>query len=84
MNGLKNFFATRWGIISVGLVIGILAPILQKLGNPPNIGIGYEIEKACILGAKINRFAGKLSNPDPSTQISEIVKFIPETIKLVL
>jgi len=48
------------------------------------IDLGYEIEIACILGAKINRFAGKLSNPDPSTQISEIVKFIPEAIKLVL
>ncbi len=35
----KNFFATRWGIISVGAVIGILAPVLQKLGNPGNMGI---------------------------------------------
>jgi YedE family putative selenium metabolism protein len=36
---LKNFFATRWGIISVGAIIGILAPVLQKLGNPGNMGI---------------------------------------------
>ncbi len=35
----KNVFATRWGIISVGAVIGILAPVLQKLGNPGNMGI---------------------------------------------
>ena len=39
MEGLKNFFATKWGIIFVGLVIGVLAPVLQKLGNPPNMGI---------------------------------------------
>jgi uncharacterized protein len=35
----KNFFATRTGIIVVGAVIGILAPLLQKLGNPGNMGI---------------------------------------------
>ncbi len=36
---LKNFFATKWGIIAVGAIIGILAPILQKLGNPANMGV---------------------------------------------
>jgi hypothetical protein len=36
---LKNFFAGRWGIICVGAVIGILAGILQKMGNPGNMGI---------------------------------------------
>jgi len=35
----KNVFATRGGIIGVGAVIGILAPVLQKLGNPGNMGI---------------------------------------------
>ena len=37
--GKKNPLATRWGIIGVGAVIGVLAPILQKLGNPGNMGI---------------------------------------------
>jgi YedE family putative selenium metabolism protein len=35
----KNIFATRWGIIGVGAAIGILAPLLQKPGNPGNMGI---------------------------------------------
>jgi YedE family putative selenium metabolism protein len=35
----KNFFATSTGIIGVGLVIGVLAALLQKLGNPGNMGI---------------------------------------------
>ena len=35
----KNVFATRWGIIAVGAVIGVLAALLQKLGNPANMGI---------------------------------------------
>lgn len=39
MEAVKNFFATRTGIIFVGLIIGVLAPVLQYLGNPPNMGI---------------------------------------------
>jgi YedE family putative selenium metabolism protein len=36
---MKNFFASRWGIVSVGGTIGILASLLQNLGNPGNMGI---------------------------------------------
>lgn len=36
---LKNLFSTRWGIIGTGVLIGVLAPLLQKLGNPGNMGI---------------------------------------------
>lgn len=36
---MKNVFATRWGIIVVGIVIGILASLLQLWGNPANMGI---------------------------------------------
>lgn len=39
MAGIRNFFAGRWGIISVGIAIGVLAPLLQKLGNPGNMGV---------------------------------------------
>ncbi len=39
MTAKGNFFATRAGIITVGAVIGVLAPLLQKLGNPGNMGI---------------------------------------------
>jgi uncharacterized protein len=35
----KNIFATRAGIIAVGAVIGVLAALLQKWGNPGNMGI---------------------------------------------
>ncbi len=36
---MKNFFATKWGILAVGGGIGVLAALLQKLGNPGNMGI---------------------------------------------
>lgn len=35
----KNFFASLIGIIFVGAVIGVLASLLQKMGNPGNMGI---------------------------------------------
>ncbi len=35
----RNIFSTTTGIILVGAVIGVLAAILQKLGNPGNMGI---------------------------------------------
>ncbi len=38
MNG-KNPFATTAGIIFVGAVIGVAAILLQKFGNPANMGI---------------------------------------------
>jgi len=47
----KNIFATRWGIIGVGAVIGILAPALQKLGNPGNMGICVACFERDIAGA---------------------------------
>ncbi len=48
---VKNFFASRWGIIAVGVVIGILAALLQKLGNPGNMGICVACFERDIAGA---------------------------------
>lgn len=39
MTRARDFFASTAGIIVVGLVLGGLAASLQKLGNPPNMGI---------------------------------------------
>jgi YedE family putative selenium metabolism protein len=39
MSKLSQFFATRWGIISVGGFIGVFASLLQKWGNPANMGV---------------------------------------------
>ncbi|PMP65872.1 MAG: YedE-related selenium metabolism membrane protein [Thermodesulfobacterium geofontis] len=51
MERLKNFFATRAGIVLTGLFIGILAAVLQKLGNPPNMGICVACMERDIAGA---------------------------------
>jgi YedE family putative selenium metabolism protein len=39
MSGIRKFFASRAGIISVGAFIGVFAALLQKWGNPGNMGI---------------------------------------------
>jgi len=51
MTKLKNFFATRLGIISVGAFIGVFASLLQKLGNPGNMGICVACFERDIAGA---------------------------------
>ncbi|MCX8011955.1 MAG: YedE family putative selenium transporter [Desulfobacterota bacterium] len=51
MNGIRNYFATRWGIIIVGAIIGIVAPLLQKSGNPGNMGICVACFERDIAGA---------------------------------
>jgi YedE family putative selenium metabolism protein len=51
MNQLKNIFATRWGIIGVGAFIGVFAALLQKWGNPGNMGICVACFERDIAGA---------------------------------
>lgn len=48
---MKNVLASRWGIIGVGAAIGILAAVLQKLGNPGNMGICVACFERDIAGA---------------------------------
>ena len=39
MRSIRNVFAERGGIIGAGIAIGILAPLLQRWGNPGNMGV---------------------------------------------
>ena len=39
MSSPRQFFTSRWGPIVTGVFIGVIAPILVKLGNPGNMGI---------------------------------------------
>jgi YedE family putative selenium metabolism protein len=51
MAALKNLLATRWSIVGVGVFIGIFAPILQRLGNPGNMGVCVACFERDISGA---------------------------------
>ena len=39
MSSILRFLTSRWGPIITGVIIGILAPVLVKLGNPGNMGV---------------------------------------------
>ncbi|OIQ50028.1 hypothetical protein BerOc1_01958 [Pseudodesulfovibrio hydrargyri] len=68
---MTNFFASRKGIISVGLVIGCLAALLQYLGNPGNMGICVACFERDIAGAVGLHRAGVVQYMRP-----EIIGFV--------
>jgi YedE family putative selenium metabolism protein len=51
LDKLTRFFASRWGIVLTGASIGVLAALLQRLGNPPNMGICVACFERDIAGA---------------------------------
>ena len=51
MSSVKSFLSSRWGIIITGGVVGILAPILVKQGNPGNMGVCVACFSRDIAGA---------------------------------
>ncbi len=51
MRAISNFLISRWGPILTGLVVGILAPLLVKFGNPGNMGICVACFNRDIAGA---------------------------------
>jgi YedE family putative selenium metabolism protein len=48
---LKDFFSSRKGIICAGMFVGIFAPLLQRWGNPGNMGICVACMERDIAGA---------------------------------
>lgn len=48
---LKTVFASKWGITITGLAIGLFAVVLQKMGNPPNMGLCIGCFTADIAGS---------------------------------
>jgi len=51
MSSISRFLTSRWGPIITGAIIGILAPVLVKLGNPGNMGICVACFSRDIAGA---------------------------------
>lgn len=69
---IGRFFSSRGGIIFTGIAVGVLAPILVRLGNPGNMGICVACFNRDIAGALGLHRAG-------------VVQYIrPEIIGLVL
>ncbi|MCF8063083.1 MAG: YedE-related selenium metabolism membrane protein [Deltaproteobacteria bacterium] len=71
MKPSRNVFATKWGIIAVGGLIGIFAALLQKWGNPGNMGICVACFERDIAGALGLHRAGVVQYMRP-----EIIGFV--------
>ncbi len=67
----KNYFVTSWGIIGVGVLIGVFAALLQKWGNPGNMGICVACFERDIAGALGLHRAGVVQYMRP-----EIIGFV--------
>jgi hypothetical protein len=92
---MKNIFASKKAIFAAGLIIGTGAAIMQKLGNPPNMGICVACFERDIAGALgLHRAAVvQYIRPEiiglvlgaflsaPATQIDKIVSLIPAALK---
>jgi YedE family putative selenium metabolism protein len=51
LSRLTRFFASSWGIITAGVVIGVSAPLLQYFGNPVQTGLCIACFERDIVGA---------------------------------
>ncbi len=51
MSKKRDYFSLRIGIIIAGLIIGVLAALLQKFGNPINMGLCMACFERDIVGA---------------------------------
>ncbi len=87
VKGRTDYIANKKGIISqienpseeameaIGGTGDTLTGIVSAL-----IDFGMDIPDAAILAARVNRLAGHLAKPDPSTQIVSIIEKIPESL----
>ena len=64
MTTIKNFFATRWGIISVGAFIGVFAPLLQLFLAGEGDGDAAVFVLGMIVGAAFAHNFGLASSAD--------------------
>jgi len=71
MRKIAQFFATRWGIIGVGAFIGVFAALLQRWGNPANMGICVACFDRDIAGALGLHRAAVVQNMRP-----EVIGFV--------
>jgi len=88
VKGQTDYAADSGGIL--GTVDSPSIPALEAIGGTGDtltgivsalVSSGMDLVKACLKAFQINRFAGQLANPDPSTQVDRIIEHIPEAIE---
>ncbi len=91
VKGAQDIIADRSGILET--VEKPATEALEAIGGTGDIitgllagltGIGWNIPDACTASARISREAGRAANPDPGTQVSDIIRHIPEALDRLL
>jgi len=91
VKGEMDYIASRDGVI--GVVSEPLVPALEPIGGTGDVitGIvsgmieaGWEISKAAVLASRVGRLSGRLADPDPATQVGEIIRRIPQALEILL
>jgi ADP-dependent NAD(P)H-hydrate dehydratase / NAD(P)H-hydrate epimerase len=91
VKGEKDYIAASDEII--GIISDPDVPALEPIGGTGDVltGIvsglieaGWEISKAAVAAAKVNRLAGQYAAPSPATRVSEIVAQIPRALRDIL
>ena len=88
VKGRTDYAADSGGII--GTVDFPSVPALEAIGGTGDtltgivsalVSSGMDLTKACLKAFRINRLAGLLADPDPSTQVDRIIEYIPEAME---
>lgn len=88
VKGARDYIANKNGIIAT--IDSPMVEALEAIGGTGDtltgivsamIASGLAIEDAATMAAKVNRWAGYLSNATPATQIHQVIREIPRALK---
>jgi hypothetical protein len=91
VKGRQDYIASQKGILSI--VDDPLEEVMEAIGGTGDtltgivaalIASGLDIREAAITGSKVNRLAGSYAHPTPATQVIEIIRCIPEALKILM
>lgn len=88
VKGKRDLTANEAGVIKG--VDEPMVPAMEAIGGTGDIitglaaaltGLGYDVLPACVMASRVARLAGQIANPDPGTQVIEIIEQIPAALK---
>ena len=91
VKGRKDYLASKEGVQAI--IDNPLEEALEAIGGTGDtltgivaalIASGIDIREAAITAAKVNRLAGVHAHPTPATQVMEIIRCIPEALKILM
>lgn len=91
VKGRKDYFADKDGVQAI--IDFPMEEAMEAIGGTGDtltgivaalISSGMELKKAAMIAARVNRLAGSYAHPSPGTQVSEIIRHIPEALEEML